>query len=95
MAERTWRQKCGTVGAVVVCGSLLFYVGKLMVSRNFTLSHFDAMATWADIGFLLGVSGMILGVVTTDMKFRTPVLIGAMAMCVAWFFDIAWTVMTK
>lgn len=95
MAERRWRQKCGAVGAIVVAGSSLAYVGKLMVSRNFILSHFDAMATWADVGFLLGVLGMILAVVTTDKKFRTSVLIGAMAMCVAWFFDIAWTVMTK
>jgi|HubBroStandDraft_6_1064221.scaffolds.fasta_scaffold695541_2 hypothetical protein len=95
MAERTWRQKCGAVGVVVVGASLLAYVGKLMVSRDFTVRHFDAIASWAETGFLLGILGIILGLITTDKKFKAPVLVGAMAMCVAWFFDIAWSVVTK
>jgi hypothetical protein len=95
MAERMWRQKCGAVGAVVVGASLLAYVGKLMASRDFTVSHFDAMASWADIGFLLGILGIILGLISTDKRFKAPVLIGAMAVCVAWFLDISWSVVTK
>ena len=60
MTERTWRQKCGRVGVVVVGAGFLAYAGKLVVSRNFVASHSGAMATWAEIGFLLGVIGVIL-----------------------------------
>lgn len=95
MTERTWRQKCGLVGVVVVGAGFLAYAGKLVVSRNFVASHSGAMATWAEIGFLLGVIGVILGLISSDKKLKTPVLLGSMIVLTAWFWDIALSAVMK
>ncbi len=95
MAERTWRQKCGPVGVVVASAGLLAYVGKFVVTRNFIASHSGAMGTWSEIGFLLGIIGVILGLISTDKKLKTPVLLGSMIVLTAWFWDIALSAVMK
>jgi hypothetical protein len=95
MAERTWRQKCGALGVVVVSASLLAYLGKLMAKRDFIASHSGAMATWTEIGFLLGIIGMILGLISPDKKVKAPVLLGSLIVLTAWFWDIAWSAVMK
>jgi hypothetical protein len=95
MTERPWRQRCGPAGFVVVSANLLAYVGKLMVNRNFIASHSGTMMTWADIGFLLGIIGMILGLISSNQKLKTPVLVGSMMTLIVWFFDIAWSAVMK
>jgi hypothetical protein len=95
MPEHSWRQKCGPVGAVVVCVGGLAYIGKLMVSQGFIASHSGVFFTWTEIGFLLGTIGVILGLITSDKKFKTPVLLGSMIVIIVWFCDIAWSAVTK
>jgi hypothetical protein len=92
---RAWRQKCGPVGVGVVCVGLLAYAGKLMVNRDFIASHPGTMGTWTEIGFLLGILGVILGFMTPASKFKTPVLVGSMMVLIAWFCDIAWSAVMK
>ncbi len=53
------------------------------------------MATWAEIGFLLGVIGVILGLISSDKKLKTPVLLGSMIVLTAWFWDIALSAVMK
>ncbi|MGA7244910.1 MAG: hypothetical protein WBX19_17105 [Terracidiphilus sp.] len=95
MTERTWRQKCGPAGVVVVSASFLAFVGRLMVNRDFIESHSAAMGTWSEIGFVLGIIGVILGLISPGKNFKTPVLLGSMIVLVLWFWDIAWAAVMK